>query len=97
MSASLNHKEGWLHKRGEHIKTWRPRYFVLKTNGYFLGYNSKPTDNEEINLPNNIFQIKDCKLVISNKPKQNAFIIKILNSDNSYVERYFATSTLEER
>merc|ERR1712050_263893 len=23
-------KEGWLMKRGEHFKNWRPRYFILK-------------------------------------------------------------------
>ena len=23
-------KQGWLQKRGEHIRNWRPRYFILK-------------------------------------------------------------------
>ena len=27
---------------GEHIKTWRPRYFVLCDNGSFLGFKAKP-------------------------------------------------------
>lgn len=44
--------------KGEHIKTWRPRYFILKKDGNFLGYNSKPSSKAEIDLPNNIFFIK---------------------------------------
>ena len=31
-----------LSSAGEHIKTWRPRYFVLCDNGSFLGFKAKP-------------------------------------------------------
>ncbi|VDQ10294.1 unnamed protein product [Trichobilharzia regenti] len=35
-------KEGWLMKRGEHIKNWRRRYFKLREDGTFYGYKSQP-------------------------------------------------------
>lgn len=54
-------KQGWLQKRGEHIKTWRPRYFNLYSNGYFIGYNSNPTINNRA-TPNNTFFIKGMKV-----------------------------------
>lgn len=49
-------KEGWLMKRGEYIKTWRPRYFRLFSDGSFLGYREKLDDyNVE---PENDFSVK---------------------------------------
>lgn len=27
---------------GEHIKNWRPRYFILLDNGALIGFKSKP-------------------------------------------------------
>lgn len=33
---------------GEYIKNWRPRYFLLKTDGSFIGYKEKPQD---VDLP----------------------------------------------
>ena len=82
---------------GEHIKTWRPRYFVLKSNGYFLGYNNKPTSPAENEDPNNTFLIKNCKIVVSDKPKANAFILKCSSNEKDSVERVFATSEPFER
>jgi RAC serine/threonine-protein kinase len=34
-------KEGWLLKKGEFIASWRPRYFLLKSDGSFRGYKSQ--------------------------------------------------------
>lgn len=90
-------KEGWLHKRGEHIKTWRPRYFILKSNGNFLGYNNCPNGPTEIDSPNNLFFIKDSKILTSDKPKNNVFILKCFGEKNSSVERFFASSTRADR
>ncbi|CAF1083358.1 unnamed protein product, partial [Brachionus calyciflorus] len=87
------HKQGWLHKRGEHIKTWRSRYFILKLNGFFLGYNTKPSKTDE---PNNTFYIRECNILITNKPKVNTFILKIFNGDK-IIERFFAAYRKEER
>jgi hypothetical protein len=83
--------------KGEHIKTWRPRYFVLKSNGYFLGYNNKPSNQTEIKNPNNMFLIKNCKIVVSDKPKANAFILKCSSNQKDSIERLFATSEPFER
>jgi hypothetical protein len=36
---------------GEYIKTWRPRYFILKSDGSFIGYKEKPEVSSDHNLP----------------------------------------------
>lgn len=40
--SSVIVKQGWLYKRGEHIKNWRARYFILKTDGSLVGYKTRP-------------------------------------------------------
>lgn len=50
-------KEGWLHKRGEYIKTWRPRYFLLKSDGTFIGYKERPQDVDQLETPLNNFSV----------------------------------------
>ena len=35
---------------GEYIKTWRPRYFILKSDGSFIGYKEKP-ETSDLSLP----------------------------------------------
>nr|XP_014348563.1 PREDICTED: RAC-beta serine/threonine-protein kinase [Latimeria chalumnae] len=50
-------KEGWLHKRGEYIKTWRARYFLLKSDGSFIGYKEKPETSDHILPPLNNFSV----------------------------------------
>nr|XP_015217973.1 PREDICTED: RAC-gamma serine/threonine-protein kinase-like [Lepisosteus oculatus]XP_015217974.1 PREDICTED: RAC-gamma serine/threonine-protein kinase-like [Lepisosteus oculatus] len=49
-------KEGWVQKRGEYIKNWRPRYFLLKTDGSFIGYKEKPQD-ADLPYPLNNFSV----------------------------------------
>lgn len=87
-------KEGWLHKRGEHIKTWRSRYFILKNNGDFLGFNFKPTKND---IPNNTFCLRQCQITISEKLRMNSFALKIKNNDDKIIERFFAANSSNER
>ena len=36
---------------GEYIKTWRPRYFLLKNDGTFIGYKERPQDVEQRESP----------------------------------------------
>eukprot|EP00070_Physeter_catodon_P032513 XP_028339407.1 RAC-beta serine/threonine-protein kinase-like [Physeter catodon] len=50
-------KEGWLHKRGEYIKTWRPRYFLLKSDGSFIGYKERPEAPDQTLPPLNNFSV----------------------------------------
>lgn len=40
-------KQGWLYKRGEHIKNWRSRYFILKSDGTLVGYKNHPESSTQ--------------------------------------------------
>ncbi|VDN04352.1 unnamed protein product [Thelazia callipaeda] len=50
---------GWLMKRGEHIKNWRPRYFLLFKDGALFGFKSKPDPDLPLPDPLNDFIVKD--------------------------------------
>uniref|UniRef100_A0A8C1ULZ4 non-specific serine/threonine protein kinase n=1 Tax=Cyprinus carpio TaxID=7962 RepID=A0A8C1ULZ4_CYPCA len=63
-------REGWLHKRGEYIKTWRPRYFILKSDGSFIGYKEKPETSDHNQPPLNNFSVAE-----NNKRNQNLFYL----------------------
>jgi RAC serine/threonine-protein kinase len=87
-------KEGWLFKRGEHIKNWRRRYFILREDGTFFGFKSKPeTDMQD---PLNNFTVRECQLMRLEKPKPNTFIIRGLQM-TTVVERMFYVDTPAER
>ena len=49
-------KQGWLSKRGEHIRNWRQRYFFLFDNGKLLGFKTKP--ESDLSNPLNNFTVK---------------------------------------
>uniref|UniRef100_V9KF61 non-specific serine/threonine protein kinase n=1 Tax=Callorhinchus milii TaxID=7868 RepID=V9KF61_CALMI len=89
-------KEGWLHKRGEYIKTWRPRYFLLKTDGTFIGYKERPQDVDQLETPLNNFSVAQCQLMKTERPKPNTFIIRCLQW-TTVIERTFHVDTPEER
>lgn len=42
---------------GEYIKTWRSRYFILKSDGSFNGYKEKPDLNDQTSPPLNNFSV----------------------------------------
>lgn len=42
---------------GEYIKTWRPRYFLLKSDGTFIGYKERPQDVDQLETPLNNFSV----------------------------------------
>ncbi|XP_065174840.1 RAC-gamma serine/threonine-protein kinase-like [Sycon ciliatum] len=86
-------KEGWLQKRGEYIKNWRPRWFQLRSDGTFHGYKTKPGPGDE---PLNNFTVAKCQLMKSDKTKKNAFIIRCLQW-TTFVERTFCVDTPDER
>ncbi|OQV11393.1 RAC serine/threonine-protein kinase [Hypsibius exemplaris] len=86
-------KEGWLLKRGEHVKTWRPRYFILFENGHLLGFKDRPTD---IHNPTNSFTVKGCQIMKTDKPKPNTFLVRGLQLTN-VIERMFNAENDQER
>ncbi|NP_001158433.1 v-akt murine thymoma viral oncogene homolog 3 (protein kinase B, gamma)-like [Saccoglossus kowalevskii] len=88
-------KEGWVQKRGEYIKNWRPRYFVLKSDGSFIGFKEKPSQSD-VNDPLNNFSVAKCQLMETEKPKSNTFIIRCLQW-TSVIERTFHVDTPETR
>lgn len=47
---------GFIGFAGEYIKNWRPRYFLLKTDGSFIGYKEKPQD-ADLAYPLNNFSV----------------------------------------
>ncbi|CAH8495336.1 unnamed protein product [Schistosoma turkestanicum] len=86
--------EGWLMKRGEHIKNWRRRYFKLREDGTFYGYKIQPKD--DMAQPLNNFTVRDCQIICLNKPKPYTFLIRGLQWTN-VVERLFFVETEAER
>ncbi|XP_023331710.1 RAC-alpha serine/threonine-protein kinase [Eurytemora carolleeae] len=96
MTDSVVVKEGLLHKRGEHIKNWRQRYFILKSDGQFLGFKSKPNIPQEMSDPLNNFTVKGCQIMQAERPKPNTFLIRGLQM-TTVVERMFHVETPQER
>lgn len=88
-------KEGWLHKRGEHIKNWRPRYFILRSDGSLVGYKNLPTAQVPIE-PSNNFTVARCQIMSVDRPRQNTFIIRGLQW-TSVIERMFSCDSELER
>ncbi|ESN90376.1 hypothetical protein HELRODRAFT_119785, partial [Helobdella robusta] len=87
-------KEGWLWKRGEHIKNWRKRYFILRDNGTFYGFRCKPEHDQQDPLNN--FTVKGCQLMKFERPRPNTFVVRGLQM-TTVVERMFSLDTQEER
>ena len=82
--------------KGEHIRNWRPRYFILKDNGQFIGFKNKPTHDTDLNDPLNNFTVKNCTIVPSNRPRPFTFYIRGLHM-TTVVERVFSVDNEEER
>uniref|UniRef100_A0A667WIQ5 non-specific serine/threonine protein kinase n=1 Tax=Myripristis murdjan TaxID=586833 RepID=A0A667WIQ5_9TELE len=89
-------REGWLHKRGEYIKTWRPRYFILKSDGSFIGYKEKPDVTDQSLPPLNNFSVAECQLMKTERPRPNTFVIRCLQW-TTVIERTFHVDSNEER
>ncbi|NXN45257.1 AKT2 kinase, partial [Rhinoptilus africanus] len=89
-------KEGWLHKRGEYIKTWRPRYFLLKSDGSFIGYKERPEAADQSSPPLNNFSVAECQLMKTERPRPNTFVIRCLQW-TTVIERTFHVDSPEER
>ena len=66
--AQIILREGFLLKRGQNIKNWRRRYFILYNDGKLLGFEGKPQDKHYIN-PNNNFIVRECNIIKRDEPK----------------------------
>ncbi|CAJ0584736.1 unnamed protein product, partial [Mesorhabditis spiculigera] len=88
--------EGWLHKRGEHIKNWRPRYFLLFRDGALAGFKTKPDHGQAFPEPLNDFMIKDAQVCSMEKPRANMFMIRCLQW-TTIIERTFYAESAESR
>uniref|UniRef100_A0A182MDR8 non-specific serine/threonine protein kinase n=1 Tax=Anopheles culicifacies TaxID=139723 RepID=A0A182MDR8_9DIPT len=89
-------KAGWLYKRGEHIKTWRSRYFVLKSDGTLEGYKVRPPDDSSSTEPSNKFTVRDCQIMSIDRPRPFTFIIRGLQW-TTVIERMFHVENEHER
>jgi len=87
-------KVGWLQKRGEYIKNWRPRYFQLWSDGSFIGYKEVPKSREV--EPLNNFSVSKSQIMRQEKPKSNSFIIRCWQW-TTLIERTFHLDTAAER
>uniref|UniRef100_A0A8C5HLQ5 non-specific serine/threonine protein kinase n=1 Tax=Gouania willdenowi TaxID=441366 RepID=A0A8C5HLQ5_GOUWI len=81
--------------QSEYIKNWRPRYFLLKTDGSFIGYKDKPQVSD-LAYPLNNFSVAKCQLMKTERPKPNTFIIRCLQW-TTVIERTFHVDTPDER
>ncbi|KAI7691671.1 RAC serine/threonine-protein kinase [Sarcoptes scabiei] len=87
-------KEGWVFKR-EHIKNWRPRYFILFSDGSLCGFKKKPEPGN-YDDPMNNFTVRGCQIMKTDIPKQFAFIIRGLQW-TSVIERTFHAESEADR
>lgn len=88
-------KEGWLHKRGEHIRNWRDRYFVLFDNGDLVGFKTQP-ERRHYRDPLNKFTVRDCQIMAADKPRPFTFTIRGLQW-TTVIERNFSVDSEKER
>lgn len=88
-------KEGWLYKRGEHIKNWRSRYFILRSDGSLVGYKNRP-DTQVPTEPSNNFTVARCQIMSVDRPRPYTFIIRGLQW-TTVIERMFSCETEHER
>lgn len=57
LSSTLPHPLPSCLVSGEYIKTWRPRYFLLKSDGSFIGYKERPEAPDQTLPPLNNFSV----------------------------------------
>lgn len=88
-------REGWLLKRGEHIKNWRARYFVLMDDGSLLGFKQKPSPGQYRD-PTNNFTVKGCHIVKVESTTHFIFVIKGLSPEQE-IERNFSAGNDHDR
>lgn len=94
-------KQGWLLKRGEYIKNWRPRWFQLKSDGTFRGFKNPPLAPGD--APINFFDVAGSVMTVvddgkpaGSKGKKFGFTVRFMQMTR-FVERTFHLETEGER
>ncbi|KAF4011027.1 hypothetical protein G4228_002714 [Cervus hanglu yarkandensis] len=82
--------------KSEYIKTWRPRYFLLKSDGSFIGYKERPEAPDQTLPPLNNFSVAECQLMKTERPRPNTFVIRCLQW-TTVIERTFHVDSPDER
>lgn len=90
-------KEGYLFKRGEFIRNWRARYYILRADGVFHGFKSKEEAQTSAEIQNDFMLQQDVTIVTQDKPKLNTFIVQGIILRGMQVERIYYTLTEEDR
>lgn len=88
-------KAGWVAKRGEHIKNWRQRYFVLRDDGTLMGYKADTDIMKQVDPINN-FTVRDCQILPMDRPRPFTFTIRGLQM-TTVIERMFSVQSEEDR
>uniref|UniRef100_A0A3Q0SSH5 non-specific serine/threonine protein kinase n=1 Tax=Amphilophus citrinellus TaxID=61819 RepID=A0A3Q0SSH5_AMPCI len=73
-----------------------PRYFILKSDGSFIGYKEKPDLNNQTPPPLNTFSVAECQLMKTERPRPNTFIMRCLQR-TAATERTLHVESSEER
>uniref|UniRef100_A0A0N5APV0 non-specific serine/threonine protein kinase n=1 Tax=Syphacia muris TaxID=451379 RepID=A0A0N5APV0_9BILA len=89
---------GWLSKRGEHIRNWRPRYFFLYPDGSLLGFKLDPRPCEYLPWPpENDFKISHVQILRSSK-RPSGFSVRCMQcAANEMIIRRFCASNVDDR
>lgn len=95
LNGSKRVKEGWLLKRGEHIKNWRNRYFILFDDGRLVGFKNMPETDSDLANPLNNFVVRGCQTLLSDKPRPNTFHLRGLQM-TTVIQRTFNAKSSEE-
>uniref|UniRef100_G1SD70 non-specific serine/threonine protein kinase n=1 Tax=Oryctolagus cuniculus TaxID=9986 RepID=G1SD70_RABIT len=82
---------------GEYIKTWRPRYFLLKSDGSFIGYKESWLEAVCSPAPSPLpCPPAECQLMKTERPRPNTFVIRCLQW-TTVIERTFHVDSPDER
>lgn len=84
-------------KRGEYIRNWRARYYILRADGVFHGFKSKEEAQTSAEIQNDFMLQEDVTIVTQEKPKLNTFIVQGIILRGMQVDRIYYTETAEDR
>ncbi|XP_061166283.1 RAC-alpha serine/threonine-protein kinase-like [Saccostrea echinata] len=90
-------KEGYLWKRGEFIRNWRERYYILRADGTFSGYKTREESLIKGEIQNDFKLQEDVTIIKQEKPKPNTFIVQGVILRGGPVDRMYYTDTPEDR